>query len=146
MPGQPLHADTIANIRELRYVDGLTREQIRERTGINVRTSRKYAPGAFVGKVPNDAVREVFLASGLPAASVAQDIGWLSPQRQRNGAVRMRGDSSRLLRALGLRLENHRWGKKGYRRMLDAEHASMIAEACGVAGWSVLGDEDSVAA
>jgi transcriptional regulator with XRE-family HTH domain len=138
--------ETIERVRSLRYEDGLTRPQIAELTGVGVSACRLYAPGAYIGKVSNAPVRQAFLDSGMTAAAVAQDIGWLSPQRQRNGVVRMRGDSSRLLRALGLRLENHRWGKKGYRQMLDAEHASMIAEACGVAGWSVLGDEDSVAA
>lgn len=145
MPGQPLHADTIANIRELRYVDGLTREQIRERTGVGRHVSRKYAPGSYPGKVSNELVREAFLASGRTATSVAQEIGWLSPCKQRNGTFNEGGDGSRLLRALGLRME---WGsgKKRYRRMLDAEIAETIAEACGVAGWSVLPDEDGVAA
>lgn len=146
MPGQPLSADTIANIRELRYVDGLTRPQIRELTGIDLRTCAKYAPGRYVGKVPNDLVRQVFVDSGRAASAVAADIGWHSSGVRSNGHPRRGGDASRLLRTLGLRIEVSRRGARTFRRMIDAEVAQNIAEACGVAGWAVIPDEAEAAA
>lgn len=140
-----LAPDLIEKVRELRYEDGLTREQIQQATGVHPTTCTYYAPGRFVGKVPNDLVRQAFLDSGRTAASVATEIGWTSPNHKRGGKVREGGDSSRLLRTLGLRP-----GKSGTgvstRRYIDAETAMTIAEACGVAGWSVLPDEGEQAA
>jgi hypothetical protein len=132
--GYALTSDTIENIRTLRYEHGLTRPEIRDRVGVSIESIRKYAPGQFVGKVENAPVRKVFLASGLSASEVATALGWFSPKRP---------DSSRVLRTLGLRLEQHSAGRKAYRQMIDAEVAMNIAEACGVAGWSVLPEDES---
>ena len=126
--------ETIERVRELRYQDGLSRPQIAELAGVSVWACRKYAPGAFVGKVENAPVRKVFLASGLSASGVATALGWFSPKRP---------DSSRVLRTLGLRPEKHSAGRKAFRQMIDAEVAMNIAEACGVAGWSVLPEDES---
>lgn len=144
MTGFHLAADTVERIRVLRYEDGMSSPEVGRLLGVNEKTVRRIAPG-MPGKVPNAPAREVFLASGLPARRVALELGWLSPQHYRNGEAKLDGDSSRLLRTLGLRPE---WGRyrKNHRQMIDAEVAMNIAEACGVAGWSVLPDEDSVAA
>lgn len=140
LPGSCLAEDTVASIRSLRYEDGLTHDQIRELTGVCRESIRKYAPGRFVGKVSNSLARELFVASGRSACSVALDMGWVSPGR----GGRIRGDGSRLLRTLGLQPERHRTGR-GLRRMIDAEVAGMVAEACGCEAWEAIPDEEVAA-
>ena len=139
--GAPLPAPVVEQIRKLRYEECMTSTQVSAILGVNASTVLNHAPGVF-GKVPNAPVRKVFEESGRSAASVAQEIGWTSVRCGVRGQGIRGGDSSRLLRTLGLRLEQH-GRQKGYRQMIDAEVAMNIAEACGVAGWSVLPEDES---
>lgn len=122
-------------IRELRYMDGLSAPQVRRITGRCTATIHSIAPGK-PGKVPNERLREAFLASPLSVGEVALSIGWVT---QRHG--RMSGDTSRLRRTLGLLPESKR-GRNGLpcrymRSNVDAEIVGLIAEAIGVAPWEV---------
>jgi hypothetical protein len=135
----------IAEVRDLRYGDGLSCREVAARYGVSITTIQTVAPGR-PGKVPVAPVRAIFEASGRTAASVAAEIGWVSPQAQRNGPKRLLGDSSRLRRRLGITPEA--WGhgterKTGYATLMDAEAASLIAEACGQPAWTVMPDEES---
>lgn len=129
----------IQRIREARYSDGLSIPATAQKLGVSEWAVSTYAPGR-PGKVSNELVRAVFVRSGLSAAKVAQDIGWLGKGRY--------GDGVRLRRALGLQSEA---GKKdrttgeytwGFRRTIDAETAGLIAEACGVGAWEVMPSDD----
>lgn len=134
-----LTAETVERVREARYMDGLTIAETMRVSGVSAWAVNKYAPGR-PGKVPVGPVREVFLASGVSACAVAADLGWL---------VKGSGDSSRLRRRLGINREVWGHGDKrgfGFARTIDAEVAGLIAEACGQPAWSVLPDEDEVAA
>jgi hypothetical protein len=103
----------------------------------------RHAPGR-PGKVPVGPVRDVFEASGLTAREVAREIGWVSPQRRRDGTSILEGDSSRLRRRLGITKEISR-GLRYNARSIDAEVAGLIAEACGQPAWTVMPDEEMAA-
>jgi hypothetical protein len=135
MNGTELTPDEIAWIRELRYMDGFTAQQVAEIVGRCIWTVRKYAPG-WPGKVPVAPLREAFLASPMTAPDVAREVGWWLA----NGTP----DSSRVKRTLGINLETSR-GRRYRRSLVDAETVQLIAEAIGVAPWSVLPDDDMVA-
>lgn len=139
--GTPLTIREIEMLRELRYVDGLTIPEAARRSGLSMCSVGRYAPGR-PGKVPNEPARLVLERSRRTPGEVAREIGWLDS--------RGRADSTRLKRALGMMDETSRKpsGKVyRYRRQsVDAEVASMVAEACGVGAWEVLPDEDEVTA
>lgn len=121
-----------ANIRELRYMDGLSMTAVAKITGRDKSTVQRYAPG-WPGKIDNTKLRDAFLKSGLEAAEVAARVGW---------TIRgVNGDTSRLRRSLGLIRESTRssTGKHHWcvRTRIDAENAALIADAIGVAPWSV---------
>lgn len=127
-------SDTTRNqIRTLR-ADGYTGRQVAEVIGCSSTTVLTLAPG-WPGKVPNDRLREAFLESGLTAATVARRVGWMSNSRG------TRADSSRVNRTLGLADDTNGRGAKSRRKMIDWETGSLIAEAIGVAPWSVLDDD-----
>lgn len=124
-----------AAIRELRYMDGLSMPEVARITGRDLSTIRHWAPG-YPGKIDNARLREAFLASGLGASEVARHVGWVL---RRGG--RLDADTSRLRRSLGLCRESSR-GSSGkhywtIRTRIDAETAGLIADAIGVAPWSV---------
>jgi len=121
--GRLLTPAEVARVRELRYTDGLTMEATAMIVGCHTSTVKRHAPG-HPGKIPNDRLREAFLASGRSACEVALAIGWTYLK-----AGRVTGDGSRLRRALGVR-----WSSQ---RLIDAEAASQIAEAIGVGPWEI---------
>jgi hypothetical protein len=138
MSGFRVPPRTVKRIRELRYLDGLSCPAVSRIVGVGVGTVNNIAPGK-PGKVPNHLVREAFLSSNMTATQVAWSLGWMSG--------REKADGSRVKRALGLSPDvSGSTGRKSFRRMIDAEQAELIAEACGVAGWSVLPDEQELAA
>lgn len=125
--------DLIAQIRELRYVDGLSCVTVANMFGLNRHTVNGVAPGK-PGKIDNTRLRAAFLeflAAGGKSGPVAYDIGWRD---------RTHGDSTRLRRALGLTdgFTIKRGRSFRYRqRNIDAETAARIAEVIGVAPWAV---------
>jgi hypothetical protein len=135
-----LSPQTVKRIRELRYMDGLTAPATAALVGCSRCAVYRHAPG-LPGRVPNGPAREVFLASGKSAASVAAEVGWMSKQACRNGTFKIAGDGSRLRRSLGITPDINK-GTLTKRRLLDAEIAGLIAEACGQPAWSVMPDED----
>jgi hypothetical protein len=129
VPARPLSESQIARIREMR-ADGHTQEATAAAVGCHPFTVRKYAPG-YPGKVPNDRLREAFLASGRSPADVARVIGWRGTNGTPNGG--------RVRQTLGLNADGSR-GRRRYRRLIDWETGSLIAEAIGVMPWEVLED------
>lgn len=117
----------IAEIRELRYRDGLTQEETAKQVGRDKVTVWRYAPGR-PGKIPNAPLREAFLASGLSASEVARRVGW-----SKDGWV----DASRVRRTLGLTDDRGVKGYRSRRAMIAAETAANLAEAIGVMPWEV---------
>jgi hypothetical protein len=77
-------------------------------------------------RIDNSDLREAFVHCGRSAYAVAIDLGW-HPAPGRSG-----GDSSRLLRALGLRPVVGPRGTRHVCRMIDADIAVRIAEAIGL--------------
>lgn len=138
MRNWPLTADEIAQVCELRYIDGLTIPKTAEQLGLCEWTVRKYAPGR-PGKVPVAPLRKAFLASPMTAGDVARELGWW------NRAIN-RPDSSRVRHTLGLIVDNNGAGRRSYRTVTDAETVRLIAEAIGISPWSVLPDDEDVAA
>lgn len=130
--GRRLDADEVEAIRRMRS-DGYTISTVAETLGHNERTVWRYAPGR-PGKVPVAPLREAFLASPLTATDVARSLGWWENRGWPDGA--------RVKRALGLLPDisgtTHR---RTYRNLTDAETVQLIAEAIGVAPWSVMPDE-----
>ena len=144
MNGSPTDPVLVQQIRDLRYIDGLTCPEVALSLGVNVHTVRHLAPGR-PGKVPNDLTRAIFQSSGLTACSVARKMGWMC----RDGRGHMKGDGSRLRRTLGLIVESggsHPNRTRSFRRLIDAEVAGLIAEACGHHSWEAIPDESAVAA
>jgi hypothetical protein len=135
MPGPPLAPERVARIRELR-ADGYTCPRVAAIVGCSELTVWRYAPGR-IGKVPVAPLREAFLASSMTAADVARELGWWESK----GA-----DSSRVKRTLGLIKQTtvDRFGirRRNFRTLVDAETVQLIAEAIGVAPWSVMPDDD----
>lgn len=119
-----------AQIRTLRYEDGLTAEQVGQIMGRHEWTIRRHAPGR-PGKVPVAPLREAFLASSVTAADVARSLEWWC-----SGRV----DTSRVKRTLGIYPDKVR-GRVFHRTVTDAETVMRIAEAIGISPWSVLPDE-----
>jgi hypothetical protein len=119
-------------IRELRYLDGLSCGQVFALTGRNETTVRKIAPG-WPGKIDNTRLREAFLASGLTAGEVARRVGWYCS----HGSRGVRRDHSRVKRTLGVTRSSNGHGRSNLRRLIDAETAALLAEAIGVAPWEV---------
>jgi transcriptional regulator with XRE-family HTH domain len=148
---RPMTPVEVRQIRKLRYQDGFSQAQIAAMVGCAVTTVRQYAPGLSKtgiwkpGKIDNAPLREAFLTSGLSAGHVAKELGWLSLQSKlsADGSKRWQwwtGDVSRVRRALGLADDvSHRNGSvlRSRRTLIDAEVAGRIAEAVGVAPWSV---------
>jgi hypothetical protein len=138
---QPLTAAEVRQIRELRYMDGLTQMEVAQHVGCYITTVRKYAPG-YPGKIDNTLLREAFLRSGLTGTEVARRIGWTCQmsKRSRDGAKLWRWDApdgARVRKALGLVDDVNGRGWRSRRTMIDAEAAALMAEAIGVAPWSV---------
>lgn len=77
-------------------------------------------------RIDNSILREAFLSSDKSAWSVARDLGWHA------GPGRSGGDSSRLLRALGLRPVVGPRGTRHVCRMIDSGIAARIAETIGL--------------
>ena len=125
---QRLTAREIARIKELRYMDGMTQEEIARQVGCALTTVRRHAPGR-PGKIDNAKLRLAFLMSGCSAPFVARELDWK--------AGKDKWDGSRVRRTLGLIEDVNGRGKRSRRVMIDAEHAQLIAEAIGVAPWSV---------
>lgn len=124
--GVALTAMQVARIRKLRYEDGLTAAAVARLVGCSESAIRRRAPG-WPGKVPVAPVREIFLASGLTAAEVARRLDWFD---------RGLGDSNRVKRSLGINEDSSR-GKRFRRKLIDAETAGLIAEACGHSRWEI---------
>jgi hypothetical protein len=127
---RPLTELQIARIKRMR-ADGHTQAETARALGWSPFTVRKHAPGP-TGKVPNDRLREAFLASDRTAADVARSLGWNSG----HGA-----DTSRVRRTLGLLDDINGRGDHTRRRLIDWETGSLIAEAIGVMPWEVLDDD-----
>jgi hypothetical protein len=119
----------LALVRELRYVDGLTCGAVAARIGRSDRYVQRLAPGR-PGKIDNTLIREAFLRSGCSAHEVARDLDWY-------GGGKL--DGTRVKQTLGLveTVGGHGQRYRQYRRLIDAETASLIAEAIGVAPWEV---------
>jgi hypothetical protein len=117
-----------ARIRELRYMDGLSCPQVAILMGCHEETVRRIAPG-YPGKIDNTRLREAFLASGCTAHEVALQLGWYAGKKP---------DGTTVKRTLGLveTIGGHRRYRQ-YRCLIDAETAALIADAIGVAPWSV---------
>jgi hypothetical protein len=130
-----LSPETLAEIRELRYLDGLSCRVVGERFGLGERMVNRLAPG-WPGKVPNDRVRALFERSPMSAGDVARAVGWHS-----TGGKGTTGCSGqRVLRTLGLADEwSH--GRVIRRRLVDAETAMLLAEAMGFGRWEALPDD-----
>jgi hypothetical protein len=120
-----------AQILELRYMDGLSIPRVAELTGRHPDTIKRHAPG-WPGKIDNTRLRDAFLASRLEAVDVARSLDWVAERRGR-----LQADGSRLRRTLGLQKTRNGQGRVQYRKMIDAETAALIADAIGVAPWSV---------
>jgi hypothetical protein len=126
----PLAELQVARIKRMR-ADGHTQPATAAAVGCDLSTVKKYAPGR-PGKVPNDRLREAFLASGRSAADVARFLGW---EGSRGGA-----DGSRVRRKLGILPGISPRGTRSHWRLIDWEAGSLIAEAIGVMPWEVLDD------
>jgi transcriptional regulator with XRE-family HTH domain len=138
--GHPVTVDEIACMRVLRYEDGLTAAEVAGLVGRSEKTVFEYAPGR-IGKVPNDKLRAAFEASGLSSTEVARRAGWWYARGDRRG--RRTADGARVRRALGLQADlSGSSGCQSMRRLVDAEIASVLAEAIGVMPWEVMPDED----
>ena len=127
-------------IRYLRYVEGLSSVQVAALAGMSPAAVRGVAPGR-VGKIDNAKLREAFERSGLSAGDVARSIGWTYERASGPKAGATCADDTRVRRALGLQ-DDVAHGCRGRRVLIDAETAALIAEAIGVAPWSVGCDED----
>jgi predicted transcriptional regulator len=124
-------------IRALR-ADGYTANEVAEFLGCSKSTVLCYAPGRL-GKVPIAPLREAFLASPATAADIARELGWWDVKRC--------ADSARVKRTLGLlpdfgKPSNGNGRPRSYRTLVDAEIVALIAEAIGVAPWSVMPEDD----
>ena len=127
--------ETIEEIRELRYLDGLTAKRVAEMLGVGKWTVLHYAPGR-PGKVAVAPLREAFLTSAVTAGDVARHMGWFDSK----GSV----DTSRVRRTLGLQDDvSGSDGRISRRTLVDAETVMLIAEAIGVSPWSVLPEEET---
>lgn len=71
-------------------------------------------------RIPVDALREAFDRSGKSASSVAREMGWI------------RGDSSRLLRSLGINEYTNGAGRVHRNTTVDLEEALRIADILGL--------------
>jgi hypothetical protein len=121
----------VARIKRMR-ADGHTAKETAEALGCSSWTVLRVAPG-HPGKVPNDRLRDAFLASDRTAADVARSLGWLDK--------RGKAESSRVLRTLGLKDDVSGRGTRSRRRLIDWETGSLIAEAIGVGPWEVFDDD-----
>lgn len=130
--GRFLTADEIARIRDLRYAHGLTIAETVAYVGRSPLTVQRVAPGR-PGKVDNAALREAFLRSGRSAADVARAAGWTF-----ESGGRINADTSRVRRALGLIDDVTAGGRRSRRTLIDAETAEILADAIGVAPWTVI--------
>ncbi len=120
-----LTASQIQSIRELRYEDGLTCLAVARLTSFHVTTIQRHAPGR-PGKINNAKLREAFLASGLTAGQVARRMGWEHSKS--------RGpDTPRIKRTLGLLDEVNGRKFRSTRTLIDAETATLLADAIGIA-------------
>lgn len=123
-------AERNEKIRELRYEDGLTCEEVACQVGMSRESIGLIAPGR-PGKIDNARIREAFIRSGKSASAVARDLGW----RSGDG----RGpDASRVRKTLGITLTVGGARRKAQaRRLVDAETVGRIAESIGVEPWEV---------
>lgn len=128
----------VKQIRELRYMDGLTCEATAQIIGCTADTVGRYAPGK-PGKVPVAPLREAFLASGMTAADVARGMGWVHGSRRK-------ADSAGVQKTLGLRDTIKGGGSRSRRVLVDAETVALMAEVIGLAPWQVLPDDNEMAA
>lgn len=135
-----LTQDDVRRIVSLRYRKGLSGPAVAEMFGICPSTVRNYAPGR-IGKIDNAKLREAFEASGMTAGDVARALGWTYVRTTGPKEGRRVADCTRIRRALGLQ-DDIAHGCRGRRVLIDAETAGLIAEAIGVAPWSVGCDED----
>lgn len=109
---------------------GWTQQRVAAVLGLSKATISNISPG-YVGRVPVAPLREAFLCSPVTAADVARDVGWWE---------RGKADTSRVKRTLGL-LDDSNHGHRFRRTMVDAETVELLAEAIGVAAWSVMPDD-----
>lgn len=135
MPFQAVAPDVVERIRELRYMDGLSRAATGRLVGVGSTAVGRYAPGR-PGKVPNGKARALFERSALSAVDVARSMGWL----HRNGQGKIGADGLRVMRTLGLADDVSR-GYRCRRQWIDAETAGDLAEAMGHARWEALPDD-----
>lgn len=143
-PAHPLTAWELAQLKELRNMDGMSSTRVAEIIGCSAGYVRTLAPGR-PGKIDNTLIREAFVRSGASATWVAQEIGWvaLHGKWNRNRTKRWTwycGDGSRVRRTLGLIDDvSYKTGRayRARRTLVDAEHVAMIADAIGVAPWAV---------
>lgn len=131
----PTPPGAVAQIRELRYMDGLSCPVVAQLLGMNRSTVNRLAPGK-PGKVLNDRVRALFEASPMSSVDVARALGW----ERRGGFGVMAADGALVMRTLGLKSEVSR-GYSTRRRWIDAETAGDLAEAMGHARWEALPDD-----
>lgn len=71
-------------------------------------------------RIPVDELRMAFFRSGWSATSLASEIGWV------------RGDSTRLLRAIGCKPSVNGHGRKSVNQTIDMEDALLIATPLGL--------------
>lgn len=78
----------------------------------------------MTARVPNEPLRNAFLNSGLSASEVCRRLGWMHTR----GDGWMRGDTSKLLRMLGIDPTHTGAGvqKRAYRTMVSAEDAEFL--------------------
>ena len=95
-------------------------------------TVRHVVPGR-AGKAPVAPLREAFERSGRSHIDVARDIEWWTQGHP---------DGARVRRFLGLRADIDKGGRR-FRTVGDIETISRIAQAIGVAPWSVLPEEET---
>jgi len=124
----------VEEIRELRYLDGLSARRVADMFDMSPWTVLRYAPGR-PGKVPVAPLREAFLSSPATTGDIARAMGWWD----RKGSA----DTSRVKRTLGLQDDIAGDGRRSRRTMADAETVMLIAEAIGVSPWAVLPEEES---
>lgn len=130
----------IKRIRQLRYQDGLSAHATAKHIGCSMHTVWRYAPGR-PGKIPNDKLRAAFLESNVTAAELCRQVGWTYQCDGRDKA-----NSAALKRTLGILSSRNPSGGRCYRHMIDAEMASVLAEALGLMAWEIMPDEERIAA
>lgn len=77
-------------------------------------------------QVPTNELQRVFANTGLTAAQVARNLGWMQNPAQSNASCAPQAEGSRVKRWLGLlpyRNGNREWV---YRRVIDADRAAIL--------------------